>query len=90
MDLYEAIYGRRDVRRFRPDPVPDEVLRRMLDAAHHAGSVGLMQPWNFLVLRSADVRRRVFEVFRPEDEEAAGRYPPPARSAPGTRRGRAT
>ena len=74
MDLYEAIYGRRDVRRFRPDPVPDEALRRMLDAAHHAGSVGLMQPWNFLVLRSADVRRRVYEVFRAENEEAAGRY----------------
>ena len=38
MDLYEAIYGRRDVRRFRPDPVPDEALRRMLDAAPPAPS----------------------------------------------------
>ncbi len=74
MDFYEALYGRRDVRRFRSDPVPDEVLRRMLDAAHHAGSVGLMQPWNFLVIRSSDVRRRVFEVFRSENVEAAGRY----------------
>jgi 5,6-dimethylbenzimidazole synthase len=46
----------------------------MLDAAHHAGSVGLMQPWNFLVLRSADVRRRVFEVFRAESDRAATRY----------------
>jgi 5,6-dimethylbenzimidazole synthase len=74
MDLYDVIYGRRDVRHFRPDPVPDEVLRRMLDAAHHAGSVGLMQPWNFIVLRSEDVRRRVVEVFRRENATAAANY----------------
>ena len=74
MDLYEAIYARRDIRDFRPDPVPDAVLRRILDAAHHAGSVGLMQPWNFLILRSGTLRRRVHEVFEVENARAADRF----------------
>jgi 5,6-dimethylbenzimidazole synthase len=74
MDLYEAIYRRRDVRRFRSDAVPDEVLARILNAAHHAGSVGFMQPWNFVVVRSTDVRRQVHEVFTQENARAAGNY----------------
>ena len=74
MELFEAIYARRDVRDFRPDPVPDATLRRILDAAHHAGSVGLMQPWNFLILRSDAVRRRVHAVFEAENARAADRY----------------
>jgi 5,6-dimethylbenzimidazole synthase len=74
MNVYEAILGRRDVRRFRPDPVPDEVLVRILDAAHHAGSVGFMQPWNFLVVRSLEVRRKIFEVFDRENARAADNY----------------
>src|SRR5581483_11029593 len=74
MNVYDAIYGRRDVRDFRPDPVPDDVLRRLLQAAHHAGSVGFMQPWNFIVIRARDVRARVHEVFARENERAAGRF----------------
>ena len=74
MNVYEAIHGRRDVRRFRPDPVPDEVLIRILDAAHHAGSVGFMQPWNFLVVRSLEVCRKVLEVFERENARAADNY----------------
>jgi 5,6-dimethylbenzimidazole synthase len=53
MDLYEAIYGRRDIREFLPDDVSDDVIHKILDAAHHAGSVGFMQPWNFVVIRSS-------------------------------------
>ena len=74
MDLYDAIYARRDIRDFRPDPVPDVVLRRILDAAHHAGSVGLMQPWNFLILRSPAVRQQVLAVFDAENARAADRH----------------
>lgn len=74
MELYEAIYGRRDVRRFRTDPVGDEVLARILDAAHHAGSVGFMQPWNFIVIRSLAVRQRVHDLFTQENARAAGNY----------------
>lgn len=74
MDLYEAIYKRRDVRHFRTDPLPREVLVRILDAAHHAGSVGFMQPWNFLVVQSPATRRRVREIFEAENAKAAALY----------------
>ena len=54
--LHQVIQGRRDVRRFRPDPVPDEILLRVLGAAHAAPSVGHSQPWRFLVVRDPAIR----------------------------------
>lgn len=69
--VYRAIYTRRDVRgQFLPDPVPEDVLGRVLNAAHHAPSVGFMQPWNFVVVRSADVKRKVHAAFRDAHAEA--------------------
>ena len=52
--VYRVIAERRDIRRFRPDPVPEDVLRRVLAAAHRAPSVGLMQPWRFIVVRERE------------------------------------
>ncbi len=70
--VYQTIFSRRDVRgQFLPDPVPDAVLSRVLMAAHHAPSVGFMQPWNFLVVRSQEVKRRVHDAFRVANAEAA-------------------
>ena len=66
--LYEAIFRRRDMREFLADPVPDEVLARVLIAAHHAASVGFTQPWDFIILRDLERRREVKRVF---DEERA-------------------
>jgi 5,6-dimethylbenzimidazole synthase len=66
--LYRIIDSRRDVRAFRRDPVEDETLRRILLAAHHAPSVGLMQPWNFIVVRDPAVKARVKAVFLQENE----------------------
>jgi 5,6-dimethylbenzimidazole synthase/cob(I)alamin adenosyltransferase len=57
--VYEAIARRRDMRSFRPDPIPPETLGRILAAAHHAGSVGFMQPWNFIVIQDLEVRRAI-------------------------------
>lgn len=71
--VYRAIYSRRDVRdEFLPDDVPQETLLRILDAAHHAPSVGFMQPWNFVVIRDRDVRGQVHQAFErgAEAEEA--------------------
>src|SRR5262245_51442079 len=48
--LHAVVAARRDVRRFRPDPVPAEVLRRVLEAGHQAPSVGHSQPWRFIVV----------------------------------------
>ncbi len=57
--LYRVIAERRDIRHFKPDAVPDDLLRRLLWAAHHAGSVGYMQPWNFIVVREEARRRKL-------------------------------
>jgi nicotinate-nucleotide--dimethylbenzimidazole phosphoribosyltransferase len=56
--LHDVIAARRDVRRYRPDAVPDEVLMRVLHAAHAAPSVGHSQPWRFVVVRDAGIRDR--------------------------------
>lgn len=73
--VYHSIFSRRDVRgQFLPKPVPDDVLSRILMAAHHAPSVGFMQPWNFLLVRSAEIKQRVHEVFKKANSEAAAMF----------------
>lgn len=73
--VYRAIFTRRDVRdEFLPDPIGDAVLERILMAAHHAPSVGFMQPWNFILLRDVDRRRAVEACFRRANAEAAGMF----------------
>ncbi len=68
--LYEAIHRRRDVRaQFTGAPVPAPVLERMLSAAHAAPSVGLSQPWDFVVVSDVGVRRSFFDHV--EDERRA-------------------
>ncbi|HEY8374139.1 MAG TPA: 5,6-dimethylbenzimidazole synthase [Pseudonocardiaceae bacterium] len=57
-DFYEVLYRRRDVRaEFTGEPIPEDVLRRVLTAAHSAPSVGLSQPWDFVVVRDETIRR---------------------------------
>jgi nicotinate-nucleotide--dimethylbenzimidazole phosphoribosyltransferase len=73
--VYEAIFERRDIRsQFLPDPVPDEVLARILRAAHHAPSVGFMQPWDFILIRDLEVRGRVKEAFLRANNHAAALF----------------
>ena len=73
--VYRAIYERRDVRaQFTAAPVPDELIGRILDAAHHAPSVGFMQPWDFIVIRDEKVRRAVRDNFARANREAAQMY----------------
>ncbi len=70
--VYKAIFTRRDVRsQFLPRAIPDEILNRLLLAAHHAPSVGFMQPWNFIVIRSPKIRARVTAAFEKANAEAA-------------------
>ena len=74
--IYHTIFSRRDVRgQFLPDPVDNALLARILLAAHHAPSVGFMQPWNFLVIRSSTVKQRVHAVFQAANTEAAAMFP---------------
>ncbi|MBH0181998.1 MAG: 5,6-dimethylbenzimidazole synthase [Nitrospira sp.] len=73
--VYRAIFERRDVRRnFLPTAISDEVMIRLLTAAHHAGSVGFMQPWDFVVIRDHATKGAVKELFLQANAEAAARY----------------
>ncbi|MFE7749723.1 nicotinate-nucleotide--dimethylbenzimidazole phosphoribosyltransferase [Streptomyces sp. NPDC057428] len=67
---------RRDIRNgFRSDPVPHEVLLRVLEAAHTAPSVGHSQPWDFVVIRSAETRRSMHELAQRQREAYAKSLP---------------
>lgn len=73
--VYRAIFERRDVRRnFLQTPIADAVLARILTAAHHAGSVGFMQPWDFVVVRQGATKRAVKQLFQKTNDRAAMRY----------------
>ena len=73
--VYHNIFTRRDVRsQFLADQVSDLVLSRVLMAAHHAPSVGFMQPWNFLVIRSNAVRLQVHSAFLLARAEEAKKF----------------
>ena len=78
--VYRAIHSRRDIRHFRPDPIPEDALERILMAAHHGPSVGFMQPWDFILIRDLAIRREVKELFNREREAAACFYDEPRRS----------
>ncbi|MDQ3723341.1 MAG: 5,6-dimethylbenzimidazole synthase, partial [Actinomycetota bacterium] len=77
--VHRVISERRDIRRFRPDPVADDVLRRVLQAAHRAPSVGLMQPWRLIVVREAATRIAVRQVAQRERLRQAERFDARAR-----------
>ncbi|WP_057092082.1 5,6-dimethylbenzimidazole synthase [Comamonas thiooxydans] len=64
--VYRAIYERRDMRHFAGGKVPDEVLLRLLRAAHHAPSVGFMQPWRFIRVKSVELRLQIHGLIEEE------------------------
>lgn len=73
--VYRVIFERRDVRRnFVQKPIADDVLARILTAAHHAGSVGFMQPWDFVVIRQRATKKAVKQLFQRTNAQAALRY----------------
>ena len=74
--MYRVIAERRDVRRgFRPDPVPADVLGRVLAAAHQAPSVGFSQPWDFIVITDRARRERIAALARRHSGEFAADLP---------------
>jgi nitroreductase len=74
IDLYEALRTTRAVRRHRPDPIPDEVLRRVLEAATWAPTGGNAQPWRVVVVRDAAKRRALRDLYLPLWEEYQAHY----------------
>src|SRR5215470_2715041 len=74
--FYRLAAARRDMRNgFLPGPVSDEVLTRVLTAAHQAPSVGLSQPWDFLIVRDRAVRERIRALARRQQDVFAGSLP---------------
>ncbi len=62
--LFEAIDTQRGLRRFKPDPVPDEMISRILQAAIKAPSGGVQQGWSFIVVRDPETRRKIGDLYR--------------------------
>ncbi len=82
--VYRAIEERRDMRHFLPLPVAPEILTKILQAAHHAPSVGLMQPWRFIRISDLNMRKSIHKLVdeeRIKTAHAIGEYENTARMA---------
>ena len=81
--LFEAIYSQRAIRRLKPDPVPDELIHKLIEAATKAPSGGNRQPWAFIVIREAATKQKLGEwyldawnkTYGAISEEARGQLP---------------
>lgn len=64
-DLFDLVRQRRSIRRFKPDPVPDDLIRKIIDVARWAPSGFNMQPWEFVVIQKPELRRQIVEIADP-------------------------
>ena len=79
--LYKAIFSRRDVRsHFTSKAIDEQILTRILKAAHHAPSVGFSQPWNFILIKDEDTKKKIKESFEREKELSSDLVKEPKRS----------
>ena len=79
--FYKAIYSRRDVRsHFTSKTINEKILARILQAAHHAPSVGFSQPWNFILIKDIETKRKIKQSFDEEKERSAKLIEDPKRS----------
>jgi 5,6-dimethylbenzimidazole synthase len=79
--LYKAIYSRRDVRsHFISKPIKDDILSKILHAAHHAPSVGFSQPWNFILIKDVNTKKKIKESFEEEKNRSSQLVEEPKRS----------
>jgi len=62
MEVFDAIRTRRSIRKYRPEPIPDEKLRNILEAARLAPSAGNRQPWRFVVIQNIDRKKALAKV----------------------------
>ena len=79
--LYKAIYSRRDVRsHFTSRTIRDDVLSRILNAAHHAPSVGFSQPWNFILIKDITTKKKIKDSFEEEKNRSSKLVEEPKRT----------
>src|SRR5689334_5220928 len=72
--LYDLFCWRRDIRRFRADALPPGTLERLIEVACTAPSVGLSQPWRFVIVEDAARRQAILENFQAANAEALASY----------------
>ena len=79
--LYKAIYSRRDVRsHFTSKHIENEVLSKILNAAHHAPSVGFSQPWNFILIKDSLTKKKIKDSFEIEKKRSSQLVEEPRRT----------
>lgn len=79
--FYKAIYSRRDVRsHFISKQIKEDILLKILHAAHHAPSVGFSQPWNFILIKDIDTKKKIKKSFEEEKDSSAKLVDEPKRS----------
>jgi len=79
--LYKAIHSRRDVRsHFTPKLIENEILSKILNAAHHAPSVGFSQPWNFILIKDNQTKAKIKNSFEEEKERSSQLIEEPKKS----------
>lgn len=74
MELYAAMSTLRAVRKLRPDPIPDDVLKRVLTAATWAPTGGNHQGWRIVVVRNPDTKQKLEDLYRPHWDAYAPNY----------------
>jgi nitroreductase len=72
--LFEAVYSARSIRKLSPDPVPDELITRVLETATQAPSAGNAQNWAFVVVRNPELRAKIGAIYRKGSDIAAAVY----------------
>lgn len=79
--FYKAVFSRRDVRaHFTSEPIDDKILSKILNAAHHAPSVGFSQPWNFILIKDMETRKKIRDSFDSERKRSSNLVEEPKRS----------
>ncbi len=79
--FYKAVFSRRDVRaHFTSEPIDDKILSKILNAAHHAPSVGFSQPWNFILIKEMETRKKIRDSFDSERKRSSDLVEEPKRS----------
>ncbi|HZU88365.1 MAG TPA: nitroreductase family protein, partial [Stellaceae bacterium] len=71
-DVFEIMHTTRAMRRLKPDPVPDELIRKILAAGQAAASGGNSQRWRFLVIKDPEIKKKVQVYYKRAFDEVVG------------------
>ncbi len=74
--LFETIYSLRSIRRLKPDPIPEETLRKIVDAGIHAPSGGNRQDWGFILVRDAEMKKFIRDRYLETQKKMRAGAPP--------------